>query len=58
MDGRGGGASTVEVKGEEADGEVEGFAWDFVSVDEGAPVSVDGDQAKWRRRARERAPVG
>lgn len=43
VDGRGACAAAVEMECEEADGEVQGFAWDFVPVDEGAPVSVDGD---------------
>lgn len=34
------------------------FAWDFMSVDEGAPVSVDGYKAKRTGRAAEIAPVG
>lgn len=36
-------APAVEVQRDEADAEVECFARDFVPVDEGAPVSVDGD---------------
>ena len=36
-------AAAVEVQSEEADAEVESFAWDFVPVDKGAPVPVDGD---------------
>lgn len=43
MDRCGGGAARVEVQGEEADGDVQGFSGDLVSVHEGAPVSVDGD---------------
>lgn len=37
------GAAAVEMEGEEADAEMEGFARDLVAVDEGAPVPVDGD---------------
>ena len=38
---RGLNAPGVEVEREEADGEVEGFARDFVAMHKGAPVSVD-----------------
>ena len=58
MDGCGRCAACVEVEGEEADGDVEGFAGDFVPVDEGAPVSVDGDESQGRGGAGYRAPVG
>jgi len=58
VDGGGAGAARVEVQGEEADAEVEGFAGDFVAVDEGAPVSVDGDEAEGGGGAGEGAPVG
>ena len=44
----GGGPAGVEVEGEEADGDVESLARDLVAVDEGAPVSVDGDEAEGR----------
>lgn len=40
---RGRGAARVKVQGHEANGKVEGFAGNFVAVDEGAPMSVDGD---------------
>ena len=40
---RGDGGKAVKAEGEEADGEVEGFAGNFVPVDEGAPGAVDGD---------------
>ena len=46
------------MEGEEADGDVEDFAGDFVTVDKGAPVSVYGNEAEGRWRAREVAPVG
>lgn len=56
---RGGrGATRVEVQGEEADGEVQRFAGDFVPVDEGAPVSVDRDQSQRARRAADFSPIG
>ncbi len=43
---------------EEADGDMKDFAGDFVTVDKGAPVSVDRDEADGGWRAREVAPVG
>ena len=60
MDGCGRCAARVEVEGEEADGDVEGFARYLVSVDEGAPVSVDRDEAEGRGGAGDGdgAPVG
>jgi len=58
VDGGGGGAASIEVEREEADAEVKSFAGDFVAVDEGAPVSVDGDQAERGGGAGEGAPVG
>ena len=58
MDGCGGCAACVEVEGEEADGDVEGFAGYFVPVDEGAPVSVDRDETEGRGGAGYGAPVG
>lgn len=58
VDGGGAGAARVEVQGEEADAKVQGFAGDFVAVDEGAPVSVDGDEAEGGGGARESAPAG
>lgn len=58
MDASGGGAAGVEVQGEEADGEMEGFAGDLVAVDEAAPVPVDGDEAEGGGRAGDFAPVG
>lgn len=58
VDGGGGGAARVEVQGEEADAEVQGLARDLVTMDEGAPVAVDGDQAEGGGRAGEGAPVG
>ncbi len=58
VDASGGGAAGVEVQGEEADGEVEGFAGDLVAVDEAAPVPVDGDEAEGGGRARDFTPVG
>ena len=58
MDGRGGGPTRVEMQGEEADGEVEDFSGDLVPVHEGAPVSVDGDEAERGRGARDVAPGG
>ena len=51
-------AACVEMEGEEADGDVKGFAGNFVPVDEGAPVSVDGDEAEGRGGAGDGAPVG
>ena len=36
-------APAVEVERHEADGDVQCFPWDFVPVDEGAEVSVDGN---------------
>ena len=51
-------AACVEMEGEEADGDVEGFAGYFVPVDEGAPVSMDRDEAKGRGGAGYGAPVG
>ena len=43
---------------EEADGDVEHLAGNFVSVDKGAPVSVYRNEAEWGWGAREVAPVG
>ena len=44
----GGSPACVEVEGKEADGNVEGFAWDFVPVNEGAPVSMDRNETEGR----------
>lgn len=52
-----GGAAGVKVESEEADREVEDFAGDLVPVNEGAPVSVDGDKTYWRGRAGDVTPV-
>ena len=38
-------AEGIEGEGEEADGDVEGFARDFVFMDEVAVVAVEGDEA-------------
>lgn len=54
----GGCPARVEMEGEEADGDVEGFAGYLVPVDERAPVSVDGNQAEGRGRPGYGAPVG
>ena len=54
----GGRPACVEVQCEEADGDVQGFARYFVPVDEGAPVSVDGDETEGGGGAGYRAPVG
>ena len=52
------GAAGIEMECEEADGDVEDFAGNFVTVDKGAPVSVDRNEAEGGWRAREVAPVG
>ena len=48
----------VEVECKETDGDVEGFAWYFVPVNEGAPVSVDRDKAEGGGGPGYGAPVG
>lgn len=48
----------VEVEGEETDGDVQGFAWYFMAVNERAPVSVDGDKAEGGGGPGYGAPVG
>lgn len=58
MDRCGGCAACVEMQREEADGDVERFSRDLVSVHEGAPVSVDGDQTEGRGGAGYGPPVG
>lgn len=58
MDGGGGEAAGVEGECDEADGEVEGFAGDFVAVDEGAEGAVDGNEAEGRGGAGYGTPVG
>lgn len=58
MDGRRRRAASVEVQREEADREVQGFPWDFVPVDERAPVSVDRNQPERAGRAAKIPPIG
>lgn len=53
-----GGSPRIEIQGDKANGHVEDFAGNFMSMDEGAPVSVDGYKAKRTGRAAEIAPVG
>lgn len=51
-------AASVEMKREEADGDMESFARDFVPVNEATPVSMDWDQAQGARRSTEVSPEG
>lgn len=46
------------MEGEEADGDVQGFAGDFVPVNEGAPVSMDRNETEGRGGPGYGAPVG
>ena len=50
-------ASCIEMESEESDADMQGLAGNFVSVNERAPVSVDGDQSQGTRRARYITPV-
>lgn len=58
MDGCGGCPARVEMECEEADGDVQGFARDFVPVYERAPVPVNGDKTEGRGGSGYRPPIG
>lgn len=49
-------AAAVQVEGDEADADMQGFSRDFVFMYKGFVVSVEGNEAQGRRRAGEFAP--